>query len=155
MKALLLFIIPFVSINDGYHQLSWDDFKGKQTDKRFSAVTDCGTTLVYKMYDDKWYFYAYTDFEPMTSFSITKDPVVLIHEQGHLSIAELYTRKINHALEKYQGCPESILKIVDSLNDSNNKERNIFQDRYDLETNHSHNLAEQQRWNKWIEEQLK
>lgn len=149
MKLLLLFLIL------PYHQLTWSDFKGKQTDITVVAQVDCGTMLITDYLGGRYFFKVETIFNPDQSFTTSHEDYILEHEQGHLSIAEYFTRLTRKAIEPYQGRGGDVTHIVDSIFASYAVMRDNTQEAYDCETGHSVNKENQERWNRWIAEQLK
>jgi hypothetical protein len=148
MKALILLILP-------WHLLTFEDFKGKQTDPNSIAITHSGGEEETNCIGNKCTFTVRTVFYADDSYAVTRDTIVLIHEQGHLNIAEIWTRKLRNALKKYQGCSVAESVKAENLCRHYGKLRDEIQDQYDRETNHSLNHERQIFWNKWIAEQLK
>ncbi|MGB5507543.1 DUF922 domain-containing protein, partial [Robiginitalea sp.] len=79
---------------------------------------------------------------------------VLMHEQLHFDITELYARKMRKILSErtFSG---NVRGDVRQIFSKINRELKAFQDRYDLETDFSRNREAQQQWNKRIAEKLK
>lgn len=146
MKLLLLLLMP-------WHILTWGDFKGKVTDKTNAANSNITMQWDYKQTDTMVYdVKASVFFDPYRSYTSTRDPYILKHEQGHLDLCLIYVRKAN-ALAKYSFLFP--VKDFELLRQDIENEWNLMDDRYDFETNHSVNREAQARWNKWIQEQLR
>lgn len=146
MKLLLLLLMP-------WHLLTWKDFKGTPPDKTNAALTSVTIQWTYEERDTFVYrIKADVFFNPQKSYTNTKDPYILKHEQGHLDLCLIYVRKAN-ALARYS--------FLFSVNDFNalkkeiEDEWDLMDSRYDTETKHSQNKEAQELWNKWIAEQLK
>ena len=139
--------------------LTWDDFRGKPA-KRFSAAS---TT-----YD----IYKYLKPDNERSATVTVEAVffcnkswkklswinnsVLIHEQKHFDIAELYARQLRQRISdmKYRDY-EDLKQKSDSVYTVIDKEMDVYQDKYDDETDASMNGDKQREWNKMILEEIK
>jgi hypothetical protein len=97
-------------------------------------------------------FNAFVRFNPENSYTTTKDPYVLKHEQGHLDIDLIVCNRANKVAAL------NLRYSVPQWNDIQNYFIKMWNDldiQYDKETNHSINHSEQERWNIWIKEQLK
>jgi len=84
-------------------------------------------------------------------------PEVLLHEQMHFNIAELYARRMRQAFADYTAVHKhsaetsaDIKKIFATCMDN----CKAYNELYDLETSHSVNEPRQQEWNKKITAQL-
>jgi hypothetical protein len=135
--------------------LTWDDFQGKPA-KRFSAASTHYNT--FKTTEEKGnkgevvveaVFYKNKSWKKMSW--INDD--VLAHEQKHFDIVELYARKLRKQIQERKYSSYNHLKTVtDSLYDVMDKDMDIFQDKYDDETDASMNGDKQREWNKKIME---
>jgi hypothetical protein len=134
--------------------IHWSDFKGKQNSPD-AANTACGTEVDQHCKGNVCHFNCFTVFDPDSSYMIVNSKYLLNHEQQHLNISELFTRKLRKEIQKYQGMDSSVWKQVCILSDKNSDECEKIQQLYDKETNHSINKEAQSRWNLWIQEQLK
>lgn len=132
---LLLLLIPFTNTPIGYRQLTWDDFKGKPTNDH--AASTCTGIVIEK---DT----AYAVFEPDRSWTRTKSPEVLRHEQLHFAITREYARLINRNLH-YED-----IRGRSKLVEFNLYEWNVEEERYDLETDHGQNSEKQKQWEEKI-----
>ena len=142
-------------------QLRWEDFRGvPPEDKTVAATTASGISYSFKTkgmpgeytldYEVVSYFYPEKSwYHPELS-----NAGVLMHEQLHFNITELYARKMRKILSDrtFSG---NVRGEVRQIFSKINRELKAFQDRYDLETDFSRNLEAQQRWNKRIAEKLK
>lgn len=137
--------------------LTWDDFKGKP-EKRFSAAS-----THYNMFK--------TTEQNGPSAEVVVEAVfyckeswkreswineqVLEHEQKHFDIVELYARKLRKLIsaKKYSSYPH-LKTVSDSLFTVIDKEMDVYQDKYDDETDASMNGDKQREWNKKIMEEI-
>lgn len=135
--------------------LNWDDFRGKPA-KRFSAASTHYNTL--KTTEEKGnkvevvveaIFYKNKSWKKVSWIN----QQVLEHEQKHFDIVELYARKLRKQIQERKYSSYTNLKTVtDSLYDVMDKEMDVFQDKYDDETDASMNGDKQREWNKKIME---
>ncbi len=79
---------------------------------------------------------------------------ILIHEQLHFDICELYGRKLYKEVLRLRRHGDLDFDSITELSERLEDEHGKFQDKYDHETNHSINTAEQKKWNKRIKKQL-
>lgn len=161
------FIVPeTVNTNEKdiivWHQerpLTWDDFKGKPA-KRF-AVASTNYDIIKTIepigkdssrIEVKAVFFCNKSWKKQNWV----DSTVLIHEQKHFDIVELYARKLRRQLQKHTFSSGKELKTKsDSLYTIIDKEMDVYQDKYDTETEGSMNGEQQHAWNKKISDQIK
>jgi hypothetical protein len=138
--------------------LNWDDFRGPPA-KRWSAAST--TYDILKSLEKKDANSASVKIEAV--FFCTKswkkvswiNNSVLIHEQKHFDIAELYARQLRQRLSSLKFNSYADLKSKsDSLYDVIDKEMDVYQDKYDEETDASMNGEKQREWNKKISEEI-
>lgn len=139
--------------------LTWDDFKGRPA-KRF-AVASTNYDII-KTVDPinkdttkvitRAVFYCNKSWKKKNWI----DTTVLAHEQRHFDIAELYARKLRKWMQQQNYSSVSELKIkTDSLYAIIEKEMDVYQDKYDTETEGSMNGEQQRIWNDKIANQIK
>ena len=138
--------------------LTWDDFQGKPA-KRFSAASTHYNT--FKTTEEKGnkaevvveaIFYKNKSWKKMSWCNND----VLAHEQKHFDIVELYARKLRkQILERKYSSYTNVKAVTDSLYDAMDKEMDLFQDKYDDETDASMNGDKQREWNKMIMDGIK
>lgn len=131
-----LYLLLFLSPPIPYRQLSWSDFKGKPTNDHIAS--SCTGIVIEK---DT----AYAIFEPDRSWTRTGDSATLRHEQGHFLITRIFAEKINQ-WRPYNPVDfeynKGIIYWLDKWD--------AMESRYDLETDHGRNEAEQKRWENLI-----
>ena len=170
LKILLLFL-PFLGHAlqadednafawEAGSQLTWADFRGVPPgDKTVAATTASGISYSFKTrglpgqytldYEVIAYFYPEKSwYHPELS-----DAVVLMHEQLHFDITELFARKM-HKILSGRTFSGNVRGEVRQIFSKINKELKAFQDRYDLETDFSRNWEAQEQWNKRIAKRL-
>ncbi len=144
-------------------KLTWKDFKGSPNKNiEGSALTTCKIEIqpVNVLVDEKGNIKNYKSlkavaiFFPELSWVKKKKAHLLIHEQLHFDIVELYTRKLNRKFdelkEKKIAKFESYLKAYKSLW----AECRGTQQLYDKETEHGQLIEENQIWVDKIKKEL-
>lgn len=127
--------------------LNWEDFLCEpitNTDAVASTSTSLGFS--YKVLNGKFYYDLDCSFSRSRSWGLLKTPYILAHEQGHFDITEIFTRKMNRALQEYQFNPKTYKKDIMNIYESIIKEKEEFQMAYDEETNHSRKKGRQTEW---------
>lgn len=148
--------IPWKSQN----QLSWKDFKGRPSrTSSYYAMTYSGIAYGYSQTTEngkvKLEFTINSSFNPKKSWvkRDKKTPALLKHEHIHFDITELYTRRLRTACNSFE-FTDKYKKEVDSIFKHYNNKMWEVQAKYDEETNHSINEAEQNKWNDFVKQEL-
>ena len=137
--------------------LSWDDFKGKPHPRSsVGAVTYSGIRYAYESAGDSIRISVTATFDPGISWVNIRaaNAYVLRHEQNHFDITELYARKLRAALKKINPSIPRPHLAAEKLYSRFAAESRDYQDRYDKETDHSRNQANQSRWDQLIKTEL-
>ena len=79
---------------------------------------------------------------------------VLEHEQLHFDICELYGRKFYKEIVQLRNENKLTEKNLNHMYNGLIEDYDAIQDKYDLDTNHSTETEEQQKWNKFVKEEL-
>jgi hypothetical protein len=138
-------------------KLTWKDFKGKPYNlKTELAITDYSISYTIHLVDQVLRIVVKNCFSPNTSWAgDTIRKVLLVHEQGHFDLAEIYARKMRQVLRdvkfKFDSVSLQFNKIYTSYYDQLNKE----QDAYDIVTEYSENILEQKKFSMRIDSTLK
>lgn len=142
-------------------KIRWSDFHGNlQQNTPVAAVSFVG--IVYKTITKSYEFYL---LEVYASFDRNKSCVwmekasdsLLVHEQGHFNLAEIYSRKMRKALIENRSnyyrtkVNEDIHNLFNMYSDS----LSIRQNCYDKETHFSQKYDKQIEWNLTIRKELK
>lgn len=184
MKSLILLIIPFVTMAQshfavgrsqghaqikskftnrggigthpaiGWHKLTWNDFKGKQTNPAAIAVSNSGGIYKTDCLNNVCSIRAWSVFYPDSSFAVTRDSYILVHEQGHFDITEIFTRRFIKQMKSWQGCNEMKADQVPIMAERCGRMREEMQQQYDKETQCSLDHSAQERWNLFIAKEL-
>lgn len=155
MKSSIFLTLFFVSVSFvpktatiPYRQLNWSDFKGKPYGE-YAALTASQILYTSDYYDGKRHFTVYSQFLPQESFTTTTKERILKHEQLHFDITELIVRKLNVQLKNVYTEKQALELYYQFVKEWGDLER-----QYDLETNNSINIGEQQRWEDKIKKLL-
>lgn len=138
--------------------LTWKDFqmtppKDTQTIK---AITNSGISVSMSssgLKNDTMRFVVNTIFGKNLSWSVTSDSLVLLHEQKHFDITEIFARKLRKYLHEVVVTQKSIPTISNEIRKIINEQQS-YQKRYDSETNHSINIEAQITWNLKVDMEL-
>jgi len=98
------------------------------------------------------------EFNPMESWTrypkMERQEIALDHEKRHFDITEIYARKIRKAIASAHFTSGNFNNSLNSLFKDLTSQHRAEQNKYDHETRHSMDTAQQQKWDKWIDEQL-
>lgn len=86
---------------------------------------------------------------------IAKNEYSLNHEQRHFDIAKIVAERFKKKVAPDSLTIEDYNSIIQYQFIESYREMNKLQEKYDGETNHGLNQAEQARWNQWIDAELK
>ncbi|HMB99642.1 MAG TPA: hypothetical protein VKN14_01255 [Flavobacteriaceae bacterium] len=146
--------------NENY-RLTWQDFKAnpnKEVDA--VALTVSGITFRYSLSQKNNEDFAYrviveAHFYPEKSWykSEASNDHILLHEQLHFDLTELYARKLRKRISETK-FTKQIRSELNRLNNEINDELDVTQNKYDLETNHSINTEAQKHWQDYIIKEL-
>jgi len=142
-------------------KLTWNDFKSAPDYSHpYAAITYSGMSYgfsadvingeLYVKYKVNCFFVANKSWVKRRYKS---DDQLLQHEQLHFDITELYTRKFREELKKMT-FTDNVKAEIKAVYKRITKEKVLFQEKYDTETDHSKNEAAQKRWQLNIESEL-
>lgn len=139
-----------------HYKLKWDDFQGKpDTPSKYGAVSNPILRYSLSASEDSFNIKVFCFFIKTRSWSIFKNSdTLLLHEQGHFDITELFARKLRKSFSEYKFNYHTVRKDVDNLFNLNKQERVKMDRLYDKETNLSRNGKKQIFWNKKINLEL-
>lgn len=147
---------------DSDKRLNWQDYKGKPDDKsEYSAITSA--TITYQLIQDSSIdsltCIAYTIFNCNKSWVMpnAKNQELLIHEQTHFDIFEVYSRifKERIATTIFESEFDSTELEINKIYNATFRECMDFQKKYDMETNLGLLDSVQLRYTSEIDEKLK
>ncbi|MDP9230399.1 MAG: hypothetical protein M3O67_06985 [Bacteroidota bacterium] len=162
---LTLLLIPFfgfVKDNDEFidwsesRRLGWDDFVAPVNNKSDAAAsTSTYLGLEYNIRDNSFNYRIACRFYKTKSWGLVKNNWILNHEQGHFDITEIFARLLNKAMSEYVFNYKTYRKDVNTIYQNYMKQKELFQELYDTETDYSRNKKVQEEWLKKIEVLLK
>jgi len=137
------------------NKLTWADFQA-EPDKNSSvaALTSTNIKIDFGYANATLQYHIRCRFDKAKSWGRVKNDYILMHEQAHFDIAEIYARKLNKALKKYTPDAANISKEVNKIYNDMMQEYYDRQDEYDKETNFSINHTKQAEWLKKISDEL-
>ncbi len=132
-------------------KLTWADYKSSpEPDSDAAASTTTYLGISYDINNRSFSYKIESRFSKTHSWGLHKTAYILSHEQGHFDIAEIFARKLNKKMSEYKFDRRTYQKDLNKIYDDVTKEKTAFQNKYDRETNHSINKAEQAKWLKLI-----
>jgi len=140
-------------------KLTWDDYKGVPETGFLEAVSYCGFQYKPSYKNDTLIFVIETVLSKEKSWvkkEHNKNQDLLIHEQSHFDLTELYARKIRKALIecKLNGDKVKAFAEAETMFRILNDELNNVDAQYDKETNFSLNKVKQAEWTKKINDEI-
>jgi hypothetical protein len=138
-----------------FYELRWDDFRGKPAD---DAAGDAGTSVQiqakpYKVKDNVKYD-VYTLFNREKSWSRDQSAQLLVHEQLHFDLAEVFARKIRKKIREMTEAGVRDIKAINTAIQAILEESNEADLQYDLETLHGALDQKQALWARKIQDEL-
>ena len=174
MKIKILIVLSFLMLTqiciaqnsdgiiswDSLKSLTWADFKGRpSTSFPFDALTEGSFSCNFeKISDTESKLIITMGFNSKKSWVKPKKATdkLLIHEQGHFDIFEIYARILVKKLEETNALSgKNYGDKTKKLFEKNFKELMQLQDKYDKETNHSKDEEKQLEWTEKIKSMLK
>jgi hypothetical protein len=145
-------------------RLTWDDFRGpirRDMGEMVAAATFCGfgfETNTISKNNPKLKIFVSNTFLTNKSWGRPADmtPEVLVHEQGHFDLCEVYTRMLrrdmNNAVASIN--VSNLEATLNNIYDRIQKEYAVEQERYEHETEHGLVADAQQNWVNHIDREL-
>jgi hypothetical protein len=137
--------------------LTWNDFRG--VPEKRNSVASTYYNISTSVADHKEYCTVGITaiFFPTLSWKQKDrdDKIILIHEQRHFDITELFARKLRKRIksEKFNSAAE-LESRLEKFYEENDKAMEACQEEYDRQTDHSRNGQKQREWNKRIEQAI-
>ena len=142
-----------------HRQLSWDDFRGpvSAVTDASAAATNCG--LGFRTQTDtsgNLSVVVYNKFYASKSWVKPDAHIasILVHEQGHFDLCELYTRKLRQQMALVDMGSDDLEKQLIETYNAVNAEHEAAQQRYEAETIHGTNEVSQAHWTNYLTTQL-
>ncbi len=137
-------------------KLTWSDYKADPDP--YSDAAASTTTYLSIEYNITLKYFGYkieSRFSKTRSWGLHKTDYILIHEQGHFDIAEIFARKLNKLMKGYKFDWDTYRQDLKKIYQDVLSEKEEMQNKYDEETNHSINKEKQEEWLKKISATLK
>ena len=158
LLPLLISLLFVVAPNDHLIEwkpsarLTWEDFKGTPDyESENVALTNTSIQLEYGYDKTSLEYSVKCRFDKTKSWVKIKNDEVLLHEQLHFDIAELYARKLRRQLRDYKFNAKTVAEDVNNIYMKIMEEHHSMQKLYDQETDHSRLEDRQAEWVKRIE----
>ncbi|MBC7553688.1 MAG: DUF922 domain-containing protein [Taibaiella sp.] len=140
-------------------QLSWNDFKGAvaPASQHSAAASHCGMSITAQPgKENKPEIIVTNSFYSSKSW-VQPDgrfPEVLVHEQGHFDLCEIYTRKLREKLSSVSEYNADLKNIIETLYSQVDDEYQKSQRAYEEDTQHGTDAGEQKKWLALISREL-
>jgi hypothetical protein len=166
LKILLPILLTFLCYQKNFAQdtiywrpdykLKWEDFQGiPDTNSQFGAVSRPGLKYHLSANEDSLTVGVICFFIRSKSWSkYKKSDTLLMHEQLHFDIAELFARKLRKAFAEHKFNYPTARRDFNDLFLFNKQERLKMDSLYDKETDLSRNRKQQLLWNKKVKAEL-
>jgi hypothetical protein len=157
LLPILFLLLPFLSGGQARNEeliywkedlkLRWADYKGK-SDPAVGAAASTATYLgIDYNFSPKGLTYKITcSFSKNKSWGIHKTTYILGHEQGHFDIAEVHARVLNKKMAAYKFNRNTYKNDLRKIYEEVIAEKELMQNKYDEETNHSIEKEKQAEW---------
>lgn len=138
------------------YKLKWQDFQGiPDSSSKDGAISYPVIRYHLSANEDSFNVKVICFFIRSKSWSkFKKNDTLLMHEQGHFDIAELFARKLRKTFSEYKFNRQTVGKDIDKIFLLNRQQRTETDMLYDKETNHSQNTRQQVLWIKKIKTEL-
>jgi hypothetical protein len=166
LLPILYLLLPLLSAGQARNEelifwkedmkLRWADYKGK-SDPSVGAAASTATYLgIDYNFSPKGLTYKITcSFSKNKSWGLHKTAYILTHEQGHFDIAEIHARILNKKMAAYKFDRNTYKTDLRKIYEEVIAEKEMMQNKYDEETNHSIEKDKQAEWNLKIKALLK
>jgi hypothetical protein len=166
MKTLFFFIVGLtlvltISAQDTIHwrnnyALQWKDFQGTpDSNSAYKATTLTNLTTSISYNDSTFSAKVICVFYKKKSWALGGSQNLLLHEQGHFNLGELFARKLRKALKTLVFNPNTFEADFKKISSRIRIEQNQTNALYDKETNFSRNKQKQLQWDRKIQIELK
>ena len=134
-------------------QLVWEDFNHQHQNEHYAALTASGISYSYTTKPAAYEIEIYAVFDRDESWVNTAKASdrLLVHEQLHFDITELWTRRLRKAVNDASFLNDEVLN---SLYEKHLRGLSRMQAYYDDETHHSLRRKTQRNWENRVEQEL-
>ncbi|MBS1736099.1 MAG: DUF922 domain-containing protein [Bacteroidetes bacterium] len=138
------------------YKLKWEDFQGKpDSNSPYKAISTPAISYNLSVNEKKISYKVSCHFYKIKSWTKSDNQELLMHEQGHFDIAELFARKLRKKFAEYKFSSATISYDFREIYNKVVEEKDKMDSLYDKETNLSRNKQKQIYWNKKISSELK
>ena len=128
-------------------KLTWADYKGQAKNDTDAAASTATYLGIEYNFNNKGFDYKITcSFSKTKSWGLHKTDYILVHEQGHFDIAEIFARQLNKKMSEYKFNKNNFKDDLKKIYLTITSEKEEMQNDYDRETNHSINKEKQAEW---------
>jgi len=136
-------------------RLNWDDYLAKPSaSSEAAAITSTAIGIEYHVRNNTFSYSITCRFSKTRSWGKNKTEYILLHEQGHFDITEIYARKLAKQLSEYKFNPSNYQTEVTAIYKRIMDEKEEYQEKYDRETDFSRNKDKQSEWLETIRQEL-
>ena len=157
------FILPLTTLAQGdefirwsaVKRLTWNDYLATpSTSNDIAAITSTALGMEYHVRNNSITYNISCRFSKIKSWGRYKTDYILQHEQGHFDITELFARKLAKELREYKFNPHKYQDDVGKIYKKLMDEKEVYQNKYDKETDFSRNKDKQVEWLEKIKDEL-
>lgn len=131
----------------GDRRLAWDDFQcAPLRNTEAVALTSTSLGITYKLRNGQFVYNINCAFSKRHSWGLLKTNYILAHEQGHFDITEIFARKLHRRLQNYRFNERTFKQDINAIYQTTVKEKELFQELYDHQTDHSRKKVRQEEW---------
>jgi hypothetical protein len=128
-------------------RLSWSDFKASpDSNSDNAALTSSTISFQFSLSGTQFKYSIACTFDRNASWGRVKTSYILLHEQAHFDISEIFARKLNKALRQYAVKEATISADVSAIYKQVMEAHAKYQQQYDDETSHSRLPDKQAAW---------
>jgi antirestriction protein len=136
-------------------RLTWDDYLAvPSSNSDAAAITSTALGVEYHLKNNNLTYTITCRFSKTASWGRHKTEYILLHEQGHFDITELFARKLAKELKEHKFNPHNYQDDVSKIYKKVMDEKEEYQTKYDKETDFSRNKQEQSEWLQKIKDEL-
>ena len=136
-------------------RLTWDDYQAPPSSTSdAAAITSTALGIEYHLKNNSLAYIITCRFSKTNSWGRHKTDYILLHEQGHFDITELFARKLAKELKEYRFNSRNYQEDVGKIYKRVMEEKEEYQNKYDKETDFSRNKGQQAEWLQKIKDEL-
>src|SRR4030095_410726 len=138
--AVFLFFLPLSALGQieqfiewsPVKRLTWDDYLARPSSTSdAAAITSTALGVEYHLKNNSLTYTITCRFSKTASWGRHKTDYILLHEQGHFDITELFARKLAKQLKTYKFNPRKYQEDVGKIYKKVMDEKEEYQNKYD------------------------